>query len=537
MVKNDFFTIFIFPFKFERGDSGEIKPEKFIKEGLTLHENSSQGWKREVYTLNTADNYNEYYYFHYFVREAIFNKHGNTGMEYLVRTDYKSMKVDYIIGDDKNLEEKSMVTDIKSIDLHLFDNQIGLLTITTEKVTGDNETTFNDFIRYNDIARRVYPPYLTADEDNTKHLKSGSKLLPNKITIYKENEENGESISEDFPPLTLKEDNHDVLYLSKIIRELLSPLELTKIKNRQKDKFYFTPFADDRMFIISYFADSELSNELTKRHDNTDNYPYEIPNTKPSDDWYRFIFVDGNFKNIQNPVMQRELISKHTYSRWADYGTLYGFSRYSLVMLCSMNAPSHLKQYMKSMYYQMALIVLFQRAMLLKFSDDMADFLKLLQKESLPKQRDRTNKLCGDFIKFINKYWFLEITPQEQGIEMYSQWLGLINLNKLYEKITQEITSLSNYLENKIVFETSRKLAIITVIGFPFVAISLLFSFWGLYLTKIDRFTSIGELLASLPFSSKLLLMVALVMFIIFFIFVLLIFKTIIGRKFIDSLT
>jgi len=51
-------------------------------------------------------------------------------MEYLTRTDFNCLEIEYCQEENK---KHSITTAVKSIDLHLFDNQIGLLTITTEK--------------------------------------------------------------------------------------------------------------------------------------------------------------------------------------------------------------------------------------------------------------------------------------------------------------------------------------------------------------------------------------------------------------------
>ncbi|MFH1897523.1 MAG: hypothetical protein ABH886_04695 [Candidatus Desantisbacteria bacterium] len=398
-------------------------------------------------------------------------------MEYLARTDYNKLEVEFYDG-------KTITTKVNSINLHLFDNQIGLLSITTEKQEGDNTTGFDDFLRYNDVARRVYPPYL-GKEDNTCTPKFDS-ILPVKISLY-HRENNHNPIMEDFAPIDLEDLSHKGydFWLSKIIQKLLEPFELLHKENMKKGKIYYTPYIDDRMFVVSYYSDKELSDGLKKRC--CDRYVYET-----ADEWYKFIFVDGNDIGIQNNAMKKELIQKHTYSRWADGGTLYGMSRYSFVMLCSTEAPPYLKQYMKSMYYQIALMVLFQRAMLLKFAGDVDSLTNLFEKEMLHELREKANELQGDFIKFINKYWFVEVTPQEQGIEIYNQWMGLLNLERLYNEVQSEISQLSEYVENKIESETNKKVAIITHIGFPLMVISLVLSLWQIYEGRTKGVVSLG---------------------------------------------
>ncbi|MBU0566644.1 hypothetical protein KJ693_06980 [bacterium] len=179
---NDFLTIFIFPFKYERRGDKELKPDEIARILQGKNKGPKDGWAKQHFSPHNEDHYNEFHYFHPFVHNTIFNKKGNKkkgkkgneGMEYLTREDFKELEV---YRDETKREEPSITTTVKSIDMHLFDNQIGLLTITTEK---KEETDFPSFLRYNDIARRVYPPFLGKDNpgDNTYAPKYGSKLLP-----------------------------------------------------------------------------------------------------------------------------------------------------------------------------------------------------------------------------------------------------------------------------------------------------------------------------------------------------------------------
>lgn len=467
MNKREFLTIFIFPFKYERADIKDLKPDEVAQRLTKGNTDIKQGWAIEHYTLDSINNYNEFYYFHPYVQRAIFNKKGNVGMEFLKREDFKKLRVEYY--DNDNILQ-SIETQVNEIDVHLFDNQIGLLTITTEKQQGDSNTDFQTFLRYNDIARRVYPPYL--GEKNTCSSKLESKILPVEISLCKGGDPN-ECIREDFKPIDLEAGKKkDVVFLSNIIKKLLEPFELQE-KHKVcpcKDTIYYTPFIDDRMFIVSYYSDKEMSEKLKNRC--CDGYEFET-----SDDWYRFIFVDGNYANIANDAMKYDLLRRHTYARWAKYGSLFGMSRYSFVLLCSTDAPLDLKQHMKSLYYQIALIVLFQRAMLLKFAEDIDELTDHFEAGRYSKKlKDDSDKLHGEFIKFVNKYWFIEVTPQEQGIEIYNQWMGLLNLEKLYGELRREISALAGYVENKIEAENNNRLAMITYLGFPVLILGMIMS-------------------------------------------------------------
>ncbi len=470
---NDFFTTFIFPFMYEMKGEQEFKPDDIAK-GLCNDNNDTQkGWAVEDYKIDSMGNYNEFCYFHPFVRNAIFNKKRNEGMEYLKREDFKKLKVEYY--DGKIKENREITTDVKSIDMHLFDNQIGLLTITTERRADDDKTNFYDLLKYNDIARRVYPPFLgdacnkekEYECDNTYSPKYTAGLLPLNISL--QGSDNEPSITEGYQRIDLVEgakSGKDILYFSHIIKQLLKPFELKEKRDMTKGVVYYTPFTDDRMFVVSYYSDNGLSNKMKDRC--CDGYLYEN-----DDDWYRFIFVDGGSAGIDNINMKKELIQKHTYARWAGSGTLFGMSRYSFVLLTSPES-SNLKQHMKSMYYQIALMVLFQRAMLLKFAEDVDRITKQFKAKEFKNHVNETGKLHIDFIRFINKYWFVEVTPQEHGTEIYKQWMGLLDLQKLYDEVQREIAEISEYVETGIASKTNRILLWLTWVG----AIAAVLALW-----------------------------------------------------------
>jgi hypothetical protein len=465
---NHFFTIFVFPFKyFRQGNKDAVSPAEVANDFL---KDDGKVWEEKPFKVSDALEYNEWHYFYPFVRSMLF--HGEQdkkeGIRYLRRKDYDELHGAELLvqfyGSDEQIH--SVKTDVNSVDLHLFDNQIGLLSITTE--CGNTRCSMEDFLRYNDTARRVYPPFLPKNSENIPDALGKTDaaqkkhLLPYTIALLTPDRA---PIEERFPDLQLSSQR---LYLSRIIRELLSPMKFNDKTTESTGKYMYDSFTDDRMFIVSYYRNDALGNSLSKYC--CGEYEYEH-----SDEWYSMIFVDGS-PTIANNRMKRELIRAHTYDRWADYGTLYGMSRYSFVALCrntdekTTDFPRRvLPVHMKTMYYQMALIVLFQRAMLINFSQRIKDLTKYFkQGEKLnPNLREKADLLHGNFIKFTNEYWFTEVTPQEQGIEMYNQCTELLELDYLYGKVKGEIAELATHVRTLIEHGTNQKIALITKMGLP----------------------------------------------------------------------
>jgi len=454
----DFFSIFVFPFKYSRKDGGVCTPKEVADLLVSGNNSVKTGWSEETFDITRPENYNEWNYFHPFVRSMLFSG-ANSGMKYLSRVDYTQFCVQYIeAGKPVHIDMK-----VQSIDLHLYENQIGLLTITTEKEPGA-EYSFDQLLRYNDLARRVSPQFLedTGSSDFATATKE-ALVVPSCVTL------NGPSVKPLQELFEVKEIRFgkNIPYLSRIIKGLLSPLSLKGSEESLAGavSVFFEPYTDDRMFVISYLADADLSGTLRK-------LTYGGYHYQNSADWYRFMFVDGGSAGVANYTMRRELIAKHTYARWAMYGTLYGMTRYSFVALCEGSPSTDKVVYipMKGCYYQIALVVLFQRAMLLHFSERVRtvidDYRKAKSKRELNECVLDAKSLQLDFISYTTKYSFSEVSPQEQGIEMYNQWTKSIELDELYHEVKEEIDQLSNFVQTELTHETDSSVRDLTLVMF-----------------------------------------------------------------------
>ncbi|MCS4466840.1 hypothetical protein JTS99_12560 [Clostridium botulinum] len=117
------------------------------------------------------------------------------------------------------------------------------------------------------------------------------------------------------------------------------------------------------MFVICYYNNGFHSRVLTK---------YDKDEYLKNDFWYQFLFVDNDGATCKDEEMTKELLLKSTYTRWKSYGTLFGISRYSFVILCDESGFSKdvLYNHINIIYYEMILLALVQRASILRFSDE-----------------------------------------------------------------------------------------------------------------------------------------------------------------------
>lgn len=120
----------------------------------------------------------------------------------------------------------------------------------------------------------------------------------------------------------------------------------------------------------------------------------------------------------------------------------------------------------------MALILLFHRTALLELSDGLATID--IETQDSQERRVRVRQLRAQVLEFTNRYWFGEITNQDQGIEMFDCWKNALRNKDLFEEVHTELQEYDNELRSS---DAERLNRIVTVIAvFTFLALPLSFT-------------------------------------------------------------
>ncbi|MBA7466572.1 hypothetical protein ES707_01759 [subsurface metagenome] len=430
--------IFMFPFR--------------MKTNYNLEKLKEDGWKYKPFNFESDDielatKYNEYVYFHEYVRNALFNDASNENDSVSFHFERDIPQGAKIVLHIK--EGQTYTLPIKRLSLRLFETNVGILTI--ELSNYEFYSPIDVFI-INDFGRRIYPQFI-GSQNGTDATKGA--FLADKIELYL-----GEKlITEDFKT----ED-----YLKKELK-VASYIDYL-LGNELKDKVI--PVIDDRMYTMCWYGNDAFSKLLWPK--NGDEYGFESSN-----EWYKFIYVDGKDIGVANEKMKRDLIKAATYTRWVEYGTLFGISRYSFVCVTNEDDFGYnvIRNHMRSIYHQMAVILLAQRASILKFSDDVSKITGLAKSsrgEFIDKKfksvAESVKMLYSSFIRFINRLYFEEVSPQDQGIEMYNMAVKNMGLREQLNELRYEIERLYEFvdiLQEKFI---SKGFRFIQVISFLFIA-------------------------------------------------------------------
>jgi hypothetical protein len=229
---------------------------------------------------------------------------------------------------------------------------------------------------------------------------------------------------------------------------LLKPL-LGRIKDSH-DKLRFIPLGDDRLPIMTYIAVKE---------------PREIKRG----DWVRLCFADnpgfdslpyaGKFlKNFEDDFCYdrywysaKETTDKP--SRILNSGMTFCWIGSSDCEFFFSNPKNGALATFRTIYSRIGLLAHLQKAALLTVSSRISELSSRSNSAQVepPKylnDKHLIDRFYREFIEFTHVYWFDEVTPQMQGIEIFSAWQNHLNVRPLHDEVRQELIDLTNVIKS-----------------------------------------------------------------------------------------
>ncbi len=444
--------IFIFPFRWDYLKTSKCLNDSSFLERTRLADIERllpEHWEKEDFSIKTIEKddfntYNEYTYFHDYSREVlgISRREVKSTLRYrlAIRHESNPMYNIHIKG-----EHQPFKLNIDKITAYFYDVGVGCFAFHLENRETADAT---HILKINNFGRRIYPQFLGTDEDDQIGVTQGA-FLPEKIELKNVLDVD---ISEEFTYFNLSKPIPDKLpaHISKLLG---SEFEF-RAYEKSENVVLLRPIIDDRMYTMSFYFKDEKLKELSNYNKQTEEYSY-INN----DFWYSYVYVDDTTPACSSKTMMRNLLKKSTYDRWLDYKwgqTLYGISRYSFVVLLdrTKHAEVHTKNHFKYHYFNMAVIALMQRAAILRFSGETSHVVDKIKDTSVSDSESMRliSELYLEHIYFINKMYHREISPQEQGIELYEMLTSVMEIEEHNNYLNREIQELHNYasfIDNK----------------------------------------------------------------------------------------
>jgi Mg2+ and Co2+ transporter CorA len=471
------YHIFYFPFRWAvKGRENLLLSEQTDLNGIKIQSRSN--WERvripdKKTSLNEEekeeykDIYAEKNYYFEFVHSVLYDEEEKEPpiLHHYERTETKEKgaTILYTI----KVKGRTYQLQVDAINLNMYATGVGILSFFL-KNDREDQSSPKDIRIINQYGRRIMPPHY--GEVCKRSLISEEIAILGLDGNYKE--DFNESIYSVF----------DVWKPARFIKQLIADLS-TELR--------VIPVIDDRMFVNCWYGNDELVQQFKESEPVED--PIEQANQKIQDErhlanfiegdfWYKYLFVDeGDDETCQNDKMKTELLEDSTYYRWQKGGSLYGVSRYSLVLLASSYTYSFLGKHMQTIYSRMVELILVQRASTLRFSDEVTRVSRFSKGNKVNKGLiEQISSLYKEYIRFINQIHFREVTAQDQGIELYKLMSDTMKIEDYVKSLDKEIEELHHYiniLDDKIRNENMKTLNFIAAI---FVPTTLIISIFGM---------------------------------------------------------
>lgn len=423
--------ILFWPFFFE--DSSEMYFDQIIRSGgwqpetdwlqRQYHYRSSEG-KRAALTA-----YGEFVYFQPYVQRFLYQ---SKVMKVWRRDDVVQLQVTLTeLAAGKRQQTPTINCSVEQLWLFRFtlgDMQLGMLALELRVEQSQPLSVIQNFL---DQMRRVYPPY----------WESGvAKRFPWQVTFVQADGEERVFNSEPMSTALAAFNVQRTLPLSRHWRWLLDRESTPQLEQALRH------IEDERAQTMTFIA-VENPRDLTRgdfvrlcfADDSGDsaNLPYSEAILADFENRYcydRFWVADAREQPGSNWMKTRILNCGYAFTLCGDVNEAAFF----------MNAESGGLSHFRNHYFMIALIIHFQRAALLLFSDRLSYAVDTTENKLL---RERAKTTLHQFIDFTDRYWFEDISTQLQPQELYQQWRGHLKLAPLYQQVKEEAQLLTGYLD------------------------------------------------------------------------------------------
>lgn len=448
------YHIFSFPFKWSVASSGILTFSEQTDMNR-IHFREGSYWRRQIAEQSEEEKkslYNEKNYYYKFVHDILYdNGNDATGLiRHFERAEtQEGFNIQYIIK-IKNRPE-AYVLDIEAMSINFYATGVGCLVLHLRN-TNPAQCEPQDILNINQFGRRIMPPFIADIE--------GRNELSEYICI--DGLLSADDFREDFSEYTPDDFWKHSPMLDRLIGELT-------------DNVSVEPAVDDRMYVMSWYKNDELSKDFTE-----DIEAYHKAGENFSQFWYRYVFVDSFDVTCQDENMRAELLKKSSYVRWQRWSSLYGVSRYSFVYLTNSGTPQYLLDNFETMYARMTELVLVQRASMLRFSGEVTKLSRLLDSADIKKISGHISSLYREYIRFINQIYFREVSAQDQGIEIYAMLQDALRLPEYVKDLDGEIGELHQYISLREDRTRDEKAQTLNKIATVLLPVSLVTGLWGM---------------------------------------------------------
>lgn len=445
-----------------------------------------QIWKaKDPYDRERAPNsneaYSEFVYFEPYVQRFLYGDRRDgslphaTNFRLIQRDDVKRVAVTLLKGD------AALLLDVIRLQLYLFDTGVVLMVI---EVSASN-WSFDQTLTFQNFFRRSYPPYWSDHELQTTHPEARPGQCPELVEWQKADGEPVGDLSTYQFYSRFKESAYKnrLPAISAHWSSLLLPMQAYVGNAPAPGEWLYQHLGDERIPYMSYWA-------------------VDHPERITPGEWARLTFADGpgSSEFPYAKIFLTGLQADYRYDRFWDvpadyvpslearaaeieYKTRYVCAGYAFSVVGSSNDFNFkhpewgVLAHYRAHYFQLGLIAHLQKASLLVIADRIAAEVR-----KLPDSEDRTGyeAIEMDLTAFFDRYWFHDVSAQEQGRELFRWWTRHLRLAELSQQVRDETQFVNQVLRTRSDTRRNDFSAKLTKLATLAIGPALVASFWGM---------------------------------------------------------
>lgn len=380
--------------------------------------------------------YQEYHYFHPYVRKALYGFGDGIVHLYTLKPEIVKNRAHYYIR--KGGDEYDLL--LSSMQIRIFNSEVGLFIME-----GENRGLQRDGVRrqdsveavknINDYGRRIAMPLIPNSGNGFTNLcaDSLSVLLGNGVEFR--------SDYMDFAQYLDSEERIGskvlLTHIAGFVKRLLeygNDYKFLTCSTTSPDSFYILPAIDDRMYVDCWISDGTAAAAFSRWEEDE----------SVRDSLYELLFIDhSGGMSCGSDSMRDRLLEKHIYGRWSEDGNIYSVTAQGLIGIGDPARHPYLVPNFLTIYVQMSCLCLVQRASLIHFNQ-LTSILSSSEKSRNIKMPtiSKIMNLQESFIAFESQLSFSDVTSQEQGTELYDMMLEHMMITRDRDSLKETLSAL-----------------------------------------------------------------------------------------------
>jgi len=442
---------------------------------------------------NAARKYQSSAYFHPFVRQFL---HGGKRVRRLYRDDVAALEfTPEVVPPFPPAPARRL--SVKGCSLWLFAPGIGALQLDLrartddERMRTDDERmrtdkeppwTLLDVQLALDQLRRLYPPYFWGMDDGPKGgghcptsvdivLNNGRPKFAGDFTDYERFIKEASQWLEAPDKGTPQAERAHSFPWSRHWKKLLAPLVTEPPeKGVSPPGIHALQLGDDRAPVMSFVG---FIDQPTLRNVDCGNWVRLCFASTPGTDKlpYQREFLAGFEKRFcYDRFWYRSGESIESPSRIMNCGDAFSWAGSAKDTGYFMDDRNGALATFRHIYVPMGMIAHFHRAALLAAS---AQLSALIEVDNADRYKKQLQELYHRFIEFTQVFWFDEISPQEQGRELFAVWRRELRTQELFDEVRQELRDMTDLQHTQLQIDQVQEATWLSEIALPFVVVTV----------------------------------------------------------------